>query len=145
VVEQETKSVDILHSPSDQTPTEINNKTIPNAYTQNTLISNNTNDNNIDYSNNNNTNNNVLYPYETISTVNNSSYSMSYSPSLPPPSDLAPKLSEFIKTSTIDINDSKSRQIMYYKARKQELIAIQTDLRARIRSENAEISRLQVN
>ncbi|CAH8681844.1 unnamed protein product [Schistosoma haematobium] len=68
---------------------------------------------------------------------------MSYSPSLPPPSDLAPKLSEFIKTSTVNINDSKSRQIMYYKARKQELTAIQTDLRARIRSENAEISRLQ--
>ncbi|XP_018645196.1 hypothetical protein Smp_176070 [Schistosoma mansoni] len=133
VVKQEIKPEDILHSPSDQTPIEINDKTIPNVYTQNTLIPTNTNDNNI-----------VLYPNETTSTVDNSTYSISHSPSLPPPSDLAPKLSEFIKTSsTVDINDPKSRQIMYYKARKQELIAIQTDLHARIRSENAEISRLQ--
>ncbi|KAK4475488.1 hypothetical protein MN116_002537 [Schistosoma mekongi] len=85
-----------------------------------------------------------IHPSEIKSTVNNSYYFMNDSPSLPPPSDLAPKLSEFIESSTkTSENDINQRQIMYYKARKQELIAIQTDLQARIRSENAEISRLQ--
>nr|CAH8874512.1 unnamed protein product [Trichobilharzia regenti] len=88
-----------------------------------------------------------------------SHYLMTDSPSLPPPPDLAPKLTEFIEPSAIMftntnttmmtttstfIQDPNQRQMMYYKARKQELIAIQADLKARIRSENAEINRLQL-
>lgn len=38
-----------------------------------------------------------------------------------------------------------NQQIMFYSARKQELEAIQADLRTRIRSENAELNRIQVS
>ncbi|CAH8599828.1 unnamed protein product [Schistosoma turkestanicum] len=158
---------DILSSPSFNTScTEriIDNKIIPIVYNQNALIpgttttsttATNNNNNNNNNNNDNNNNNLFLHPYETTSTMDSVAYSSNHSPSLPPPTDLAPKLSEFMKStstttsssnssSTVNTtNDSNSRQILYYQTRKQELIAIQTDLYARIRSENAEISRLQ--
>ncbi|TNN06174.1 RalA-binding protein [Schistosoma japonicum] len=89
VAKSEVKSHDgVLHSPLNTTPTETNDQKIHYVFSnQNTMIPTIATSSGTS----------LIHPSEVASTVNNPYYSMNDSPSLPPPSDLAPKLSEFIE------------------------------------------------